>query len=629
MGALIDRLLSESFRSRRASRPPDGGRLRPRLVGPLGGRLSFSLALVGLAIGLTVLTGAMLGALAWQEKRAFSQELLDGAMARTGRLAATQVERFLRDAESAARLGPEMVAQGLLDPLPPTPSSASRWPRFVRTPTSRGRATAAATTTSSAPGGTPRKIYVNRSWPIGPRIHLKEDRVLADGRRSRPALGRPRLPPPRAAVLPLAERSAPSRGPSPTSLLGRWAGDQLRRPAARRVRRGAGRLHGRPLAGRPGGVPRRPPGLAARPRLRGDCRRKLVIGPRDVIETGPGACARARRPDGRARRPGARDVLALDHEGERLLGRSVPLVVGETPWRFSSSVPERDYTAPVDALARRTLGLGLLGLALVATGGVIAARRLSWPLRRLAAHAMRDRPAPSRCSWPRGPPGRDRHARALAPPGGPDPPGPRPGQRAPGAYVNPELAQRWLKERRTPRLGGEPREVAILMSDLRGFSALSEQLGPEAVFSVLNRYLGRMTEVIHAHGGAINEFIGDGILVLFGAPTARPTTPRARCAARGRCRRRSLSSTRRPRAGHPELRMGIGLNAGIVVAGHIGGRDRAAYTVVGPVVNRTARMVDLAGRTRSCSPTSCSRTCGTRSRSARRAGPPSRACPTR
>ena len=247
------------------------------------------------------------------------------------------------------------------------------------------------------------------------------------------------------------------------------------------------------------------------------------------------------------------------------------------------------------ALARRTLGLGLLGLALVATGGVVAARRLSWPLRRLAAHALRigrrrrDAHGPAD---PRDEIGTLAHSlhraaqtdrdRALV-------------SDLLGRYVNPDLAQRWLKERRTPRLAGERREVAVLMSDLRGFSALSEQLGPEAVFSVLNRYLGRMTEVIHAHGGAINELLGDGILVLFGAPTAQAddAARAVRCAWAMQEALAALNAEGLA-LGHPELRMGIGLNAGMVVAGHIGGRNRAAYTVVGPVVNRTARMVDLA-----------------------------------
>jgi sigma-B regulation protein RsbU (phosphoserine phosphatase) len=287
--------------------------------------------------------------------------------------------------------------------------------------------------------------------------------------------------------------------------------------------------------------------------------------------------------------------FAIDHEGERVLGRSVPIAVGETPWRIVVSVPERDYTEPVAAVAHRTLALGFLGLGLVATGGVLAARRLTWPLRRLAAHALRigrRRRDVGSAPHPRDEIGALAHSlrraartdrdRALV-------------SDLLGRYVNPELAQRWLAERRAPRLGGEQRDVVILMSDLRGFSALSEQLGPEAVFSLLNRYLGRMTEVILAHGGTINEFIGDGILVLFGAPTARPddATRAVRCASAMQDALRELNAEGQTQ-GHPDLRMGIGLHTGVVIAGHIGGRDRAAYTVVGPVVNRTARMVDLA-----------------------------------
>ena len=324
---------------------------------------------------------------------------------------------------------------------------------------------------------------------------------------------------------------------------------------------------------------------------------KLVIGPRHGIETGAGGLGASLvgRMAGHAS-PEREASFTLEHEGERFLGRSVPLVVGETPWRIVVSVPERDYTEPVDALAQRTLALGLLGLALVTTGGVVAARRLSSPLRRLATHALR---IGRRRRDAHGPPDPRDEIGTLAHSlhgAAQHPPRPRPGERPPGTrYVDPDLAQRWLKERRTPRLDGERREVAVLMSDLRGFSALSEQLGPEAVFSVLNRYLGRMTEVIHAHGGAINGFIGDGILVLFGAPTAHGDDPSraVRCAWAMQEALAALNAEGLA-LGHPELRMGIGLNAGMVVAGHIGGRNRAAYTVVGPVVNRTARMVDLA-----------------------------------
>ena len=101
-----------------------------------------------------------------------------------------------------------------------------------------------------------------------------------------------------------------------------------------------------------------------------------------------------------------------------------------------------------------------------------------------------------------------------------------------GRYVSPELAQEVLRDREAMQMGGEVRDVAMLMSDLRGFSELSERLGPAAMIGLLNRYLARMTPVILQHRGVINEFIGDAIFVLFGAPFSRPDDPEraVRCA---------------------------------------------------------------------------------------------------
>jgi class 3 adenylate cyclase len=288
-------------------------------------------------------------------------------------------------------------------------------------------------------------------------------------------------------------------------------------------------------------------------------------------------------------------LFVVDHGGEPLLVRSVALSAAQTPWQVLVSVPERDYTEPVDAVARRTAILGLVGLALVGAAGVAAARRLGRPLRQLAVQAGRigrhagggtaDLPDPhdeiealTRTVLAASRAARDRTlARNLL-----------------GRYVDPELAERWLRERRT-RLAGEAREVAVLMSDLRGFSALSERLGPEAVFELLNRYLECMTAVIVAHGGSVNAFIGDGILALFGAPTRHPddVAHAVRC---GFAMQEALVTFNREGLpdGIPGLEMGVGVHAGVVMAGSIGGRSRAAYTVVGPVVNRTARIVDLA-----------------------------------
>jgi sigma-B regulation protein RsbU (phosphoserine phosphatase) len=164
-----------------------------------------------------------------------------------------------------------------------------------------------------------------------------------------------------------------------------------------------------------------------------------------------------------------------------------------------------------------------------------------------------------------------------------------------GRYVSPDLAERVLRDPDSVRLGGELREVTILMSDLRGFSELSERLGPEVMIDLLNRYLAAMTRVIHDHGGMINEFIGDAILVLFGAPFqhADDAERAVRCAWDMQCAMAALNVENR-RLGLPELSMGIGVHVGPVVAGNIGGRDRVKYGVVGSPVNLAARIQAIA-----------------------------------
>jgi adenylate cyclase len=132
------------------------------------------------------------------------------------------------------------------------------------------------------------------------------------------------------------------------------------------------------------------------------------------------------------------------------------------------------------------------------------------------------------------------------------------------------------------------------MSDLRGFSELSERLGPAAMIGLLNRYLACMTPVILQHRGVIDEFIGDAIFVLFGAPFSRPDDPEraVRCAW---AMQEALAAFNADGGSHglPELSMGIGLHLGPVVAGNIGSPDRVKYGVVGPAVNLTARIQAL------------------------------------
>ncbi len=160
-----------------------------------------------------------------------------------------------------------------------------------------------------------------------------------------------------------------------------------------------------------------------------------------------------------------------------------------------------------------------------------------------------------------------------------------------GRYMSDQIVEKLLAAPDALSMGGELRTVTVLMSDLRGFSSLSERLDPSTVISLLNEYLARMTDVIYAHGGTIDEFIGDAILVLFGAPLVKDTdAARAvECAVEMQRAMTAINDRNRER-GLPELQMGIGINTGEVVVGNIGSERRAKYGVVGRNVNLASRI---------------------------------------
>ncbi|HET9153519.1 MAG TPA: adenylate/guanylate cyclase domain-containing protein [Solirubrobacterales bacterium] len=143
------------------------------------------------------------------------------------------------------------------------------------------------------------------------------------------------------------------------------------------------------------------------------------------------------------------------------------------------------------------------------------------------------------------------------------------------------------------RLGGERRQTTILFSDLRGFTSYSEQLAPDAVIEVLNRYLGEMSDAIMDHGGTLVAYMGDGIMALFGAPLEQPDhADRAVAAAR------EMLEVRLPRfnrwmegAGMGRgFDMGVGLNTGVVMTGQVGSERRVEYTAIGDTTNTASRL---------------------------------------
>jgi adenylate cyclase len=160
-----------------------------------------------------------------------------------------------------------------------------------------------------------------------------------------------------------------------------------------------------------------------------------------------------------------------------------------------------------------------------------------------------------------------------------------------GRYLTNEVVANLLETPSGLRLGGERRKVTVLMSDLRGFSAFSERLPPEKVVTILNIYLGVMAEVVDQHKGTINEFIGDGIFVMFGAPIARlDDSQRAiACAVAMQLAMNSVNDQCR-QLGLPDIEMGIGIHTGEVVVGNVGSQKRAKYTVIGSHVNLAARI---------------------------------------
>jgi adenylate cyclase len=160
-----------------------------------------------------------------------------------------------------------------------------------------------------------------------------------------------------------------------------------------------------------------------------------------------------------------------------------------------------------------------------------------------------------------------------------------------GRYLTDEVVANLLESPEGLKLGGERRQITIFTSDLRGFTALSERLPPEEVVKILNFYLGYMADVITCYQGTIDEFMGDGILVLFGAPTARPDDAEraVACAVAMQLAMRQVN-LQMEQWDLPALEMGIGINTGDVVVGNIGSEKRTKYGVVGSQVNLTYRI---------------------------------------
>jgi adenylate cyclase len=160
-----------------------------------------------------------------------------------------------------------------------------------------------------------------------------------------------------------------------------------------------------------------------------------------------------------------------------------------------------------------------------------------------------------------------------------------------GRYITKEVVTEILGSPDGLKFGGQRRRITMLTSDLRGFTTFSEQVPAEQVIRIINHYLGAMADVITSYQGTIDEFMGDGILVFFGAPTPRDDDA-LRAVACGLAMQLALGKVNQQVEawGFPPLQMGIGINTGEVVVGNIGCEKRAKYGVVGSQVNLTYRV---------------------------------------
>jgi len=281
--------------------------------------------------------------------------------------------------------------------------------------------------------------------------------------------------------------------------------------------------------------------------------------------------------------------------GSSLTGNDSFLAYARIPspgWSLGAIFPKKELFAEVEALYERTLLLALVVLPLLLGVSLLVAGSIARPLRRMAAATSRvaegdlgvdlsdirstdevGQLARGFMRMTEGLKDRDRIRDTF------------------GRYVTQEVVKRLLESKDGLKLGGENREISLIMSDLRGFTALTAHMRPEQVIKFLNRYLGKMVEILMDHRGIIDEIIGDGILAFFGAPEPLDDHPAVAvaCAVKMQAAMDEINELNEA-DGLPHLEMGVAVNTGEVVVGNIGSERRTKYGAVGAQVNFTGRV---------------------------------------
>lgn len=286
--------------------------------------------------------------------------------------------------------------------------------------------------------------------------------------------------------------------------------------------------------------------------------------------------------------------IMATHDGERWELVAEPLTAeGPTEGRLAMAVPLEPELAPFDRI-RRSLALGSAGaLVLALLLAVFISRGLTRPVRTLVEATRRVGrgeydtrvPAESRDeigqlaesfnAMTEGLALKEQYRGVL------------------DKVVSRDVAEELL--RGEVRLGGENREVTILFADVRGFTELTEGMGPQEVIGLLNETMERLSTAVEECGGVVDKYVGDEVMAVFGAPLSQPDhTERAvRAAAAMQAAMHEVNAARRAR-GEPSVRIGVGIHSGEVVAGNMGSTNRLNYTVLGESVNLAARLCSIA-----------------------------------
>ena len=157
------------------------------------------------------------------------------------------------------------------------------------------------------------------------------------------------------------------------------------------------------------------------------------------------------------------------------------------------------------------------------------------------------------------------------------------------------VVQQLLNNPHSFRLGGVNQTITVLFADIRGFTAFSEREKPEKVVGLLNRYFSTMTEIIFEHGGTLDKYIGDGLMALFGAPSASPADAMNAVKAAVTMQKRLTTLNQELQAeGYGQIAVGIGLHTGEATIGYIGSDKRSEYTAIGDTVNLASRLESCA-----------------------------------